>query len=203
MIRRLFLPLAALLFVAACSGATAADDGVASIDDPGGGSGGAPSPSAAVDREAAMLAFARCMREHGVDVPDPAPAAGSGPTGAIRIGGDDGIDPKAFEAANEACREHIEGLMPDGGPNGMSPEDQDRMIEFARCMRDHGIDMPDPQFSDGGAVTIGGPDGAIDFESPEFKAAEEACRDLLPGLGGGPGVEPGGGAVGGSSETQP
>jgi hypothetical protein len=53
-------------------------------------------------------------------------------------------------------------------------------------MRDHGIDMPDPQFSDGGAFSIGvsaGPDSTgpvtdgplIDFDSDEFQEASEAC----------------------------
>ena len=51
-------------------------------------------------------------------------------------------------------------------------------------MRDHGIDMPDPQISEGGAgVRIGGPDGGsgprLDPEDPEFQAAEKACGSLM------------------------
>jgi hypothetical protein len=61
---------------------------------------------------------------------------------------------------------------------------QEAFLAFAKCMRDHGIDMPDPQFSgdDGGFnVSIGSPDGGaddapmIDFNSDEFKEANEAC----------------------------
>jgi hypothetical protein len=59
------------------------------------------------------------------------------------------------------------------------------MLEFAQCMREHGIDMPDPQQGGGiriqrnsdGNVTNG--EGVIDPESPEFQAAEEACRPIL------------------------
>ena len=40
-------------------------------------------------------------------------------------------------------------------------EMQEEMLEFAECMREHGIDMPDPVFGDDGRVEvgIGGPDG--------------------------------------------
>ncbi|WP_152362263.1 hypothetical protein [Microlunatus speluncae] len=48
---------------------------------------------------------------------------------------------------------------------------------YAACMRDHGIDMadPDPQT---GLPTVG--DG-VDPESAAFKEAHQACGDLLPG----------------------
>jgi hypothetical protein len=188
MTQRLLLLLATLVLLAGCAGATAADDGVATIDDgSSGAAGSSPAPTASVDPEDAMLAFARCMREHGVDMPDPAAGGGGGLRGTIKVGGGDGIDPKDFQAANEACREHLSGVLGGEGPAGLSPEDQDRLLEFAECMRDHGIDMPDPQFDGGGgAFSIGGPDADIDFDSPEFQAAQEACRDLLPGRTGGP-----------------
>ncbi len=71
---------------------------------------------------------------------------------------------------------------------------QEQALAFSKCMRDHGIDMPDPQFStDGGgafSISVGGPDGTgpttngplVDFNSKEFKAASEACGG--PGGGG-------------------
>ena len=43
-------------------------------------------PASKKDRDAAMLAHARCMREHGVDVPDPKPGEGE------RITIDEGAD---------------------------------------------------------------------------------------------------------------
>ncbi len=50
------------------------------------------------------------------------------------------------------------------------------MLDFAKCMRDHGVDFPDPTFnSDGGGlqVQMGGP--GMDPESPAFKSANDAC----------------------------
>ena len=58
-------------------------------------------------------------------------------------------------------------------------------------MREHGIDMPDPN-PNGGMVFEAGPGeggkGGIDPSDPDFQAAQEACGDLLPGKigGGGP-----------------
>lgn len=48
------------------------------------------------------------------------------------------------------------------------------MLDFARCMRKNGIDMPDPKF-DGGRVTmaIGGPGQKID--PSKMDAAQKAC----------------------------
>jgi hypothetical protein len=53
---------------------------------------------------------------------------------------------------------------------------EDAFLEYAQCMRDHGIDFPDPEFNGDGAVAIR---GGGDPDDPEFQAAEEACRTLL------------------------
>jgi hypothetical protein len=69
---------------------------------------------------------------------------------------------------------------------------EDRMVRFAECMREHGIDMPDPDFSD----APGGRRGFVqrigegfDPDDPDFKEADEACREeVFAGQGGrGPG----------------
>jgi hypothetical protein len=143
-----------------------------------------------------MLAFTRCIREHGIDVNistvEGGPVGGTTDRvveGDVKTGpGAKADDPQAFQEANEACRE----LLPAAGqidPNAtMDPEVQDQMLAFSRCMREHGIDFPDPQFSGGGAMlSIGGEDGGgIDPNSEEFQAAQEACQGELPGgkLGG-------------------
>ena len=140
-----------------------------------------------------MLAFQKCMKEHGVDIQVATIADGSG--GGVQIGGgpDAGteaqpvtgeFDPKAMEEADKACRD----LLPAGGmlgdPNAtMDPALADQMLKFAQCMRDHGVDFPDPQFSGGGVmVQVGGGEaGAIDPTSETFQAAQEACGSELPG----------------------
>ncbi|MFC7620195.1 hypothetical protein [Microlunatus sp. GCM10028923] len=48
---------------------------------------------------------------------------------------------------------------------------------YAACMREHGIDMADPDPKTG-LPTVG---DSVDPESAAFKEAHEACGDLLPG----------------------
>ena len=56
-------------------------------------------------------------------------------------------------------------------------EMREQMLEYAQCMRDHGIDMPDPTFSDDGRVQIGvGGDGS-EIDGDEIDAANEACAE--------------------------
>jgi hypothetical protein len=62
---------------------------------------------------------------------------------------------------------------------------QEQALAFAKCMREHGVDMPDPQFSGDGNFGIAissGPDDSsnsggppFDPNSQEFKDANEAC----------------------------
>jgi hypothetical protein len=132
----------------------------------------------------ATLKFARCMREHGVDMPDPKPGEG----GRIVFGGP-GTGPQdqaKMEAAQKACQEILESVR----PPELSPEQEEqfkqRALDFARCMREHGIDMPDPQFQDGGRITQR-MEGDIDPSSQRFRDAQEACGR---GRGGPIGVGP-------------
>ena len=118
-----------------------------------------------------MLEFARCMRDAGIDVPDP-----RRDEEPILIGPDLGIDPSdpAFAAANEQCAEHLPRVGPGGVDAGASPEAQERFLKMAACMRGSGFDVPDPDFS-GGATRMSLPDG-VDPTDPGFQAAQRACR---------------------------
>jgi hypothetical protein len=53
---------------------------------------------------------------------------------------------------------------------------QEGLLAFAKCMRERGIEMPDPEFADGrGSVAL--PEG--DLNSPEFQEAQKACAKLM------------------------
>ena len=194
--------VALALLAAGCGGSAGADaEGVATA----GGAKDADTADAAADKDPqqAGLDFARCMREHGVDMPDPE----FGGDGFIRVGPGPGADgaasgeatageptgpPAGFEEADKACRHFLDDLVQDGG-GPIDAEAQDRMLKFAECMREHGVDMPDPEFSGGGGrfqARVGGP--GIDPSSQTFKDAQEACGSLF-GPDGGPDGGPGGG----------
>jgi hypothetical protein len=55
-------------------------------------------------------------------------------------------------------------------------------LAFARCMRQHGVNVPDPNPNGGGIVVKGGP-GTLNPDDPKFKAAQQACQKLLPNDG--------------------
>jgi hypothetical protein len=61
---------------------------------------------------------------------------------------------------------------------------QDAGIAFARCMRAHGVDVPDPQTS-GGRVLVR---VRADKNRPRFEAAQKACQKYMPEPGKGPGA---------------
>jgi hypothetical protein len=72
MIRFWLLALTAASLLAACSAAGQAP-GVATLDDPDpqASAGASGEPTASQDPRDAFLAYARCMRENGIDMPDP------------------------------------------------------------------------------------------------------------------------------------
>lgn len=173
----LWLPLLAVAALAAVAcGDSAQGEGVASVNDGKGTASRAGEQrdgQRAKDPEKAMLDFARCMREHGVDMPDPKSGEGGmfrfeAPQAGTRV-----PEEGKFMDADKACRH----LMSDAGPPELSPEDekqmQDAMLDFARCMRERGVEVPDPQPGGGIIAKVG--EGA-DPRSPEFQAAEKDCR---------------------------
>ena len=190
--------------LAACSANAAGPSGVASLESQGTGAESSAQPSASLDPETAQLEFAKCMREHGIDMPDPETAPGGGFTQRIEVGKDDA---DKMQAAQEAC-DHI--LANAGNFRGeLDPEQLDKMVDFAQCMREHGIDMPDPATNGKGGIIFrsnasasgsGGPDNVtsdgLDPASPEFQAAQEACQSILgsdfgPKFEGGPATQSG------------
>lgn len=184
--------LSLCVLASACGGS--AGDGTGGVASAGDGTARSAGDRKKTDPQQAGLDFARCMREHGVDVPDPKPGDGGlvvlgpgpGPGGgAVDLGA---TPPAGFEEANHACRHFLEDLIQDGA-GAIDPKEQDRALRFARCMREHGVSMPDPDFSKGGAqIQIG--DG-FDPTSETFKAAQKACGSLF-GPGTGPAPAPAG-----------
>jgi hypothetical protein len=162
--------------------------------------GGSGSSAKSQDDKAfeGALKYAKCMREHGIDMPDPQRVG----SGGIKqtMNGKPGSRAK-MDAANKDCQKY----MQTGGGRAPSAAEQakakDAMLAYAKCMRDNGVDMPDPKFSNsGGGVTFelggpgskGGSTGGPNPDSPTFKAADKACHSKLAGLGkGGPGGDGG------------
>ena len=126
------------------------------------------------DVQAAALKFSRCMREHGIDMPDPKISSDGG---QVLIAGAKGNpkfkpDSPAFKTAEKACRKYMEAVRPNLTP-AQQQEAQQQMLKTLRCMRQHGIDIPDTAAS-GGGLKIG-PDTGVNPRDPAFQRAQEAC----------------------------
>jgi hypothetical protein len=180
--RLIAIVLGGVLVVAACGSGGGDGAGVASLsgDQTSDGSDRNDDEATPEEAEEAFREYARCMREHGVDMPDPQFDGQGG--GLVQIGpgpGEAGDEPDRAEldAAEEACGHLIDDVVR-SGPQELDPEEEaemrDRALAFARCMREHGIDMPDPEFGDNGMVTQALP-GPVDDD--EFREAQEACAE--------------------------
>ncbi len=167
------LAVALILVLTACGG-SGDSDGVASLTDTTGQSttdgsqGSDDNGDAEQDWEEAALEYAQCMREHGVDFPDPV-------NGRLEFKSERGDEEKVQEA-QEACR----GILEDAAPpvdEEQQAELREATLEFAKCMREHGVDYPDPEFQEDGGVLQQMPEGAED--DPQVEEAQEACQPIL------------------------
>jgi hypothetical protein len=129
-----------------------------------------PTPTATADRQEQLRAFTQCMRDNGVDMPDP------DPNGSLdRPGGLDLNDP-ALKRALTACQ----AKLPNGGEvPKLDPQQSDQYMRFAACMREHGVDLPDP--GPDGTLPLGQAAGSL-LGDPDFQPALQACRDTLTAL---------------------
>lgn len=143
---------------------------------------GSASPSSAgKSDDEKRLAFVDCLRDHGVDVTMSADGrrtmvrvqgrAGDGPSkqGFGEGGPDDPNGPFAI------CRRQT-GWAPSPPTAAEQAQMRDRALRMARCMRSHGVDMPDP--APDGRMTL-----RVRANSPTFEAAARACGIGVPGGG--------------------
>jgi hypothetical protein len=116
-----------------------------------------------------LVAFARCMRAHGVtDYPD------SGAPASVAPGSDLNPSNPAYQSARQAC----EYLHPHANQSqAASSQNLAAALSFAKCMRQHGItNYPDPGPHSGPNGGEGVNLSGIDINSPQFKAAQQACQ---------------------------
>ena len=139
--------------------------------------GGSPSAAGLTAHQTAYqreLAYAECMRAHGVPgFPDP---QSDGTFNETRANAGDFHGPR-FQSANKSCV-HLEGP---GMTSAQFQQNVDQALKFAACMRAHGITNFQASVSHG-QVGMGG-QGA-DPNSPQFQSAQKACQSLLHKGGG-------------------
>jgi hypothetical protein len=154
---------AALVTAAACS-ASPSSTGSSGTPDPG-GSGGTN-----------LIAYANCMRSHGVPgFPDPG-SDGTISKQAVETAASS-VSTSQFQTATSACA----SLAPNGlgKAAAVTTQEQQDYLKAAACMRSHGVTgFPDPTFSNG-SVNLNVP-SSIDTSSPQFNQARQTCERLIP-----------------------
>src|SRR4051794_5924864 len=146
---------------------------------------GASPASTAQNRQAAnrkaMLDYARCMREHGVNMPDP---QFNGGRVTMQAGGKN-TNPDTMRAADAACKKYTDAIKPPELSADQKEEFKKAALANARCMREHGIkNFPDPTFDENGGAQIRiGRGTGLDPDDPKMKTAMAACQSTMPGLG--------------------
>jgi hypothetical protein len=200
---RVAATLLGVAMLVSCGSPAQSSDGVASLADASSADSSADSTTTTtITIQDAAVQYAQCMRDEGVDIPDPEVFSsgdgggvggstrqeihvdsGSGATGGIGPA----VDPQSeeFKAADVKCKPIMDAAA---GQIDIDPaviaEQREEMLAFAACMREQGIDFPDPTFDDNGGMTVGpGPNSASDSEhdSEAFQAANEACAEFMGG----------------------
>ena len=155
-----------------CAGGKGGDEGVRT---PGPDASGvsARGGQALIDAQTRM---ARCMRRQGVDFPDPGSGRG------FEVDADGAVDERRLRAAERKCARFARAIS-EAAPRPSAQEQQrtrDTTLRYARCMRAHGADVPDPRANDeAGGTAVSVPADAK--SDPRFRRAAARCEDLLRG----------------------
>jgi hypothetical protein len=183
-VRPILALAAGILLLTGCTSAPEARIASAGDAAPAASDPAEPAPSSTADVEEQRLAFAACMRDNGVPMPDP----GSGPGGGFRAL--EGLDPDLLDSALEACAD----LRPARGGRtaaDLSEADKQALLDVAACLRGQGFDVPDPTFDGRGGFLRPSPGSGFSLRDDEFRDAVQTCRDEA-GLDFGRGARQGG-----------
>jgi hypothetical protein len=140
----------------------------------GGGGPGTAVKSATYQK---ALAYAHCMRSHGVPGwPDP---NSQGMVSASQI--QQVPDTPQLQPAEAACAH----LQPSGHYVQVSSAQLHKLtaegLRFSNCMRTHGVpDFPDPDPAHLQNGSLGWKPAGIDRSSPQLQSAQKACEKVLP-----------------------
>jgi hypothetical protein len=128
----------------------------------------ATSAPPSLSRDEMAIKFTQCLREQGLNVPDPEP--GKGPM--LKFDKRSGVTPEQVEKAMDACKQY--NPQAEGSAN---PQQEENGRKFAQCMRDNGVEkFPDPKPGQRG-IMIGPGVG----DDPDFQKAQDTCQPILAG----------------------
>ncbi len=176
--RRPFRSIAFLILVVVLAGVfgAAASAQVATLGSPVPEESAAPA-SPVPDGQEALLAWAACMRENGVDMDDPQFGVDGELTGGLGKGGkgsDADAKDETYQLATEACSDQLTTFKAPPDPEQQA-EQTEQLLVWAACMREQDIDMPDPN-PDGSFPDY---DWKLDLKGDAYTAADAICRESV------------------------
>ncbi len=174
--------IAASGLIAACGSASSSSSTSTAVASAS--STGASTSAGATARRTALVA---CLKSHGVTLPARAPgtfrpAAGTTGTSATPRPGAFFRGNAKMQAALKACGANFGRF---GGGRFLGRISHVAVENYAKCLRQHGVKVPAPNFSGTGPTFP-----ASMRSNPKFPAATKACQQLLvpPRTGGGTGT---------------
>jgi hypothetical protein len=140
--------------------------------------GGSPSSTGSSGSDAGgstnsqLLAFAQCVRSHGVpNFPDPSSSGEFSGLTPQQLG----ISSSRLQAVENACRH----LLPNG--SGNKAQNVSQFLQIAQCMRSHGVpNYPDPDPHATISMSTEFAQLGINPHSPQFQTAARTCNRLYP-----------------------
>jgi hypothetical protein len=135
--------------------------------------GGPPHAGESVTSQ--QLAYARCVRSHGVpDFPDPSSTGGFDKTTLHQLSAGN----SQYQTATQSCAH----LLPNGGSAPTTAQQQQQlnaMWRFTQCMRSHGVpNWPDPTRDPDGRLVFDSQ--SIDYNSPQTSTKINDCAHVFP-----------------------
>lgn len=118
------------------------------------------------------------MREHGQNMPDPDPNSDN-----VALTPPPGSGSAGWRTALQACQHFLPN---NGQPAVSNPQELEALRRYAVCMREHGIEMTDPDPGTGrsqiqGRLATATRDQIVN--DPTYKVADTACKDKLASAG--------------------
>jgi hypothetical protein len=166
------------LLLAACgssgSSTTTSANAAASTGSNAGSGAGPSGPSGLTGpRSGRFSALRECLQKNGVTLPKRTP--GQRPLGGF-LGGPAGLPNGVTRGQMEAALKKCGGAFGGGLRRFGNPRYRQALVTFAACMRENGVDVPEPNTSGNGPVfsTKG-----LETNSIKFRTAERKCRRAL------------------------
>ena len=174
--------LLALPVLSACSSSGQSDFGVAKMADlnkpvqPNSGAGAPTLQSSwntstdSLTNEEIVTLFTACLRDNGFDVPDP----------EVYFDGTVKIPAVRVDAHDDETNQRLEGCIPllqgatfAGAPSIQDEiEFQDDLLELTQCLRNNGLEVADPDFSNGPSMSFF---EGVDLEKDKVQKIMDVC----------------------------